>query len=321
MDLRSRKRRSGIERAGGLRRGGAPRVGSECQSHGAGLSCGRSVSSGQGTVRGIQSRAHSLRVLFKLLRHGGDAGRAKARARRQAWPLDGLRATLRDSSSYLSSRVSYKCETSPPIASPATEYLYTSDEHHRLQGRRLYRVFHPLARAQAGRTCTLTRNLDWRYTLACPLQPTGRGTLSGAGDLLAVHYQGSKPDDAFSVLADGTLRLQSRNPQVKMDLLPGAAEGDTQAQDAGGAVGRDGGGGGAAAGAPAPTRGPAATPEQCAKMAADLQMLRAKRTDPPSSDRKPRDPLRPLLWALNGPQRQAVGQATRLHSIGGSEDG
>ena len=195
-------------------------------------------------------------------------------------PLDGLRATLRDSSSYLSSRVSYKCETSPPIASPATEYLYTSDEHHRLK-EGTYRVFHPLARAQAGKTCRLTRNLDWRYTLACLLQPTGQGTLSSAGDMLAVHYKGSKPDDAFSVLADGTLRLQSRNPQVKMDLLPGAAEGDTPAQDAGGAVGRDGGGGGVAARAPAATRGPAATPEQCAKMAADLQMLRSKPTTLP----------------------------------------
>ena len=150
-------------------------------------------------------------------------------------------------------------KTSPPIASPATEYLYTSDEHHRLQGRRLCRSSIPSLVHKPARRAR--RQLTWirGCTLACPLQPTGRGTLSGAGDLLAVHYKGSKPDDAFACSRTARCDCNPETHRSRWTCCQGAAEGDTQAQDAGGAVGRDGGGGGAAARAPAPTRGPAAT--------------------------------------------------------------
>lgn len=136
-------------------------------------------------------------------------------------PIEGLRATLR--SDYLATRVTYKCEVSPPITSPDTEYLQTSDEQQRLR-EGTYRMHFPLANRPSTATCTLSRRGAWLYLLNCnPMALTGSGMLSSSGDALRVHYRGHKPEEIYRVLADGTLRLLSRNPRVAMDLLPGGA--------------------------------------------------------------------------------------------------
>lgn len=187
--------------------------------------------------------------------------------------IEGLRTTLRNGD--LSARVSYKCEASPPIVSPDTEYLQTSDEQHRLK-EGLYRIFMPLARVQAGATCHITRQINWRYLVPC-MGPPGVGTLSSGGDLLTVRYKGTKPDQSFSVLADGTLRLQSKSPQVAMDLLPPSIAGAEAASP-------DSQVGAPVQIPPNPSpagRGPTrATPQECARMEHALQRLRARYATP-----------------------------------------
>lgn len=179
--------------------------------------------------------------------------------------LEGLRATLRNDD--LSARVVYKCEASPPIVSPDTEYLHTSDEQHRLK-EGVYRMFFPLARAQAGQTCEITRKADWRYRFEC--LGTGVGTLSRAGDVLTVDYTGIKTDDTFDVLSDGTLRLRSTKPNVAMDLVP-----TNESPTATWPRPQVGGQGRAPPNPGAAGRGPTkASPQECARKAQDLQRLR-----------------------------------------------
>lgn len=189
--------------------------------------------------------------------------------------IEGMRATLRND--YLSARVTYKCEASPPITSPDTEYLQTSDEQHRLH-EGIYRMHFPLARTPSTATCTLSRQRAWLYALNCS-SLVGASRLSNSGDTLWVHYRGSKPDELYRLLADGTLRLQSKNPRVALDLIPGAVGADTsQAQGSGAAAG---GGRAPNTAYPSAARRSTATPEQCAKMLSDVQRIRSKATSNP----------------------------------------
>ena len=185
--------------------------------------------------------------------------------------LEGLRATLRNGD--LSSRVSYKCEASPAIVSPETEYIHTPDDQYRLK-EGVYRVRIPQSRNPdaSTATCKIKRQLNWQYLVECHLAPRGLGTLSKSGQELTVAYRGSKGDETYSVLPDGRLRLQSRSPSVAMELVPAEDSAATeQAPDTTTRRSRS---------SPAEARGGAATEQQCARLSEDLEKLRARSRNP-----------------------------------------